>query len=517
MKLLTRLAFRAGCAVFALTVIPIASAQMKRGEDVLKNVCSACHSKGDGGYERIDDVRKTPEAWAMTVARMKRIHNVALNDDQYIAVVRHLASTRGLSVEETDGRRYVLEKEPVATDATPNQLMAETCGRCHSYARVALQRRAAEDWEKLINFHLGQFPSLEIQALGRDRDWWKVAHDEVLPYLIQNYPLGELPEVSDKKLADEWVFAGHKPGRGDYSGKLLVSAARDGYDVRMDISYDDSSEVFEGHGILLGEGEWRASLSNGDTNIRQVFALTSDGELSGRWFETKNEVSGGRFVARPSSASTKILAASPAYIRVGVPTKITLTGVGLSGKPELPDGIVAKVISQQPDKVELELTASKSLAQTKLGMGNASVPFVVFSSLDRIVVEPDVTISRVGGNGGPIPKVPAQFEAIGYLNGEDGKPDTEDDIRVGVFTAAWEVDNWDEVAAAMEDVKFAGSINKAGLFTPAAAGPNPKRPRSTNNTGNLKVIATVDDQGQQLSGEAHLYATVQRFIDPPIR
>ncbi|MFD2442168.1 hypothetical protein ACFSS8_22460 [Paracoccus kondratievae] len=69
----------------------------------------------------------------------------------------------------------------------------------------------------------------------------------------------------------------------------------------------------------------------------------------------------------------------------------------------------------------------------------------------------------------------------------------------------------------MQDAKFAGSISDTGLFTPAGAGPNPERPMQTNNAGNLKVIATVETETGPLSAEAHLYATVQRFVDAPIR
>ena len=39
----------------------------------------------------------------------------------------------------------------------------------------------------------------------------------------------------------------------------------------------------------------------------------------------------------------------------------------------------------------------------------------------------------------------------------------------------------------------------------------------TNNTGNLRVIATYDGGADPLTAEAHLYATVQRFVDTPIR
>lgn len=516
MKSITRLALRSSCAALVLAVAPFASAQS--GEEVLKNVCAACHLKReDGTYERIDAVRKTPEAWDMTVVRMMRNHHVPLSPEDRTGVVRYLASTRGLSVAETQGWRYVLEKEPVATDEPPNQLMAESCGRCHTYARVAMQRRTQEDWKKLINFHLGQFPTIELQALARDRDWWAVAHNEVLPFLATNYPLGDAPKASTAKLAGDWVLAGHKPGRGDYSGKLSLASSKVGYDVKMTLNYAKGSETYKGSGVLLGEGEWRASLTNGKTEIRQVFALTAKGALEGRWFEKENEVSGGRLAARPVGSAPQILAASPAYLRVGAPSLITLTGVGLSGQPVLPKGVTGQVVSQSPEKVVLKLTASEALGSVNISMGQAQAPLVVFSKLDRVGVEPQTTISRVGGNGGPIPKTPAQFDAIGYLNGKDGKPGTEDDVRVGSFAASWKVDNWDDVAVATKDAQYSGSIDQSGLFVPADAGPNPERPMSANNIGNLKVIATVDDQNQKLSGEAHLYATVQRFIDPPIR
>jgi hypothetical protein len=39
---------------------------------------------------------------------------------------------------------------------------------------------------------------------------------------------------------------------------------------------------------------------------------------------------------------------------------------------------------------------------------------------------------------------------------------------------------------------------------------------STNNAGNLKVIAAVDDAGKSLTGEGHMIVTVQRWNNPPI-
>ena len=87
------------------------------GQDVLENTCAACHvQRPDGGWERIDAARKTPEGWDMTVTRMMRNHGVALTPEERAAVVRYLADTRGLTVAETEGRRYILEREPVAVD-----------------------------------------------------------------------------------------------------------------------------------------------------------------------------------------------------------------------------------------------------------------------------------------------------------------------------------------------------------------------------------------------------------------
>ena len=70
----------------------------------------------------------------------------------------------------------------------------------------------------------------------------------------------------------------------------------------------------------------------------------------------------------------------------------------------------------------------------------------------------------------------------------------------------------------MKDAAFAGNMDsEMGLFAPASAGPNPLRPYGTNNIGNLSVTATVEDGGRQVDGQGHLFVTVQRFVDPPIR
>lgn len=517
MTTLLRLRLAASSAM--LTLLLGAGAYAADGKQVLEDACSACHVQEGGKFARIDSVRKTPEAWDMTVQRMMRNHHLELTTEDRIAVVRYLAETRGLSVGETEDYRYILEREPVAHDTGPNQLMTETCGRCHSYARVALQRRSPDDWTKLVNFHLGQFPTIEYQALARDRDWWGIAQTEIATYLAETYPLGEAPEAAPADLSGAWVLAGRQPGRGDYSGTLALKASGDGYDVTMRLDFADGSETYDGSGILIGAGEWRATLKSGnDKEIRQVFALKADGSLEGRWFLSSQDVTGGRIAAVREDAEPRILSVSPAYLRKGEATELTVSGTNLPADPVLPEGVTGEVVSASPGKVVLKLRADTSgNLPIALGDVSASSPLVVFEQLDRITIVPELAMSRVGGGGGPIPKTPAQFEAVGWLNGPDGQAGTDDDIRVGYFPAIWTTDNFDEAAAAMEDVKYAGTIDENGLFTPSDAGPNLERPMMANNVGNLKVVATVDDAGRKLTAEAHLYATVQRFVDALIR
>lgn len=518
MKPLIRSALAISCALGALSVAHPAMAAS--GEEVLENTCAACHAATEGGgYDRIDAVRKTPEGWDMTVVRMMRNHDVYLEPDEREAIVRYLSDTRGLTLQETAERRYILEREPVASDTGPNEQMTQTCGRCHSYARVALQRRTAMDWQHLVNFHLGQFPTLEYQALARDRDWWGIAKAEIMPFLAENYPLGDAPAAYSGDATGDYVLAGRQPGRGDYTGMLSIAAADQDYDVTMVLNFADGSQTFKGAGRILGSSEWRATLSDGTTSIRQVFAIAEDGRISGRWYEADRDMIGGRITAVPVDGDPTVLAAAPMRVKIGQETVVRIAGSKLSDQLSLPEGVQAKVTQAGNGLTELtvDVDAEVEAGPFTLELGDQAIELVAYDQPDRISIVPDVAMSRIGGGGGAIPKAPAQFEAWGWLNGPDNEPATEDDIALGAFDARWQTDNFDDAAAAMQDAKFAGQIDEHGLFTPADAGPNPERPMQTNNAGNLKVIATVDGGETPLTAEAHLYATVQRFVDAPIR
>lgn len=499
------------------------------GPEVLRDKCQACHMpKEDGGLARISDARRTPEGWDMTVARMMYAHGVRLTAQERQAVVKYLSDTQGLAPEESAGYRYALERRPSVVERFDNQKVGETCARCHSYARVALQRRTEEDWRKLAHFHVGQFPVIEIQASGRDRDWWDHASKDVPAILGKEKALNSAAwnEWRGRKPTDAagtWRVAGHRPGSGDYDGKATIKAlGEDKYDIAMEVVYDDGRvEKSSGIASLFTGHEWRGSLTQDGVDVRQVFGLAKDGNhFNGRWFLANQESIGADVVAVRDAGQAEILAVRPAMIKAGQRQQLTISGVGLSGDVDLGGVTVTKVVSKSPDKIVLEVEAKAGAAEgsVPVKVGAASLPnaLAVYKKIDYVVVAPGSPMARVGGNGGRRPKVPVQLEALAYSAGPDGKQGTADDLLLGAVPAAWKVGNLNKGAAAMQDAKYAGTIDRSGLFSPADAGPNPKRRYGTNNAGELQAVATVKDGGREVTGSAPLVVTVQRWNDPPI-
>ena len=498
---------------------------------ILNGKCAACHERGDDGLARIKDQRKTPEGWDMTIVRMMQLHGVEVTDGERAALVKHLADTQGLAPAETEGFRYILERVPSQFEAPATDELGTMCARCHSFARVALQRRTEDEWRKLAHFHLGQYPTTEYQALGRDRNWWEIASGQVPGELAGLYPLETevwtaWSEREPVDMSGEWRFVGHNSLFGDHEGVATIeSTGDDTYAVRLDGTYGDGRPLDgQGSGIVYTGYEWRSRATIGDDEMLQVFAVAEDGNsMAGRSFLADTDSVGTRVSAtRMTDAAGAVLAASPSYLRAGETAEIAIHGFGLDGDVDLGDGVtVDEVVSSDGQTVVVRASAAADAAtgprSVSVGGADGADLLTVYDAIDFVTVEPAYNIARVGGGGGPIPPVPAQFEAIAWLAGADGEAGTDDDVEIGAMPAAWSVQNFDETAQALDDAAFAGAIQANGVFTPAEAGPNPARPFQTNNAGNLKVVATVEDGGQTVTGEGQLLVTVQRWNDPPIR
>lgn len=516
-------------ALLAAAVAP-ASAATPGAQEILRSKCGACHLE-NGQLQRIGNLRKSPEGWDMTIARMGVWHKVQVSKEERQTLVKHLADTQGLAPEESATYRFLFERRPNAQDVAPDEDLALMCGRCHSYGRVALQRRDTAEWGKLVHTHLGQFPSIEYSAFGRDRNWKELAFSQVVPKLGQLYPRDTAAWKAwqqRKPVAPTgtWRVAGHRPGWGDYAGTMRVSArGGDHYDVQYELRYAAGNRVSgSGQSIVYTGYEWRGDARLGNQAVRSVFALSKDGrELSGRWFLKNADEVGASFTAvrQEAAARGRVLAVVPALLKAGTETRVTVHGVALGQTIDLGPGVsVLATHRKSADEVELSVRVTADAAPGWRGVlaggKEEANKLAVYRQIDSLRVEPELAVARLGG--GTNPPLTAQFEAVAYLNGPDGKPGTPDDVRLGAVPATWKVDNFDEKAKANDDVQFAGVMEPHGQFLPAFAGPNPAR-KGLNNVGDLAVTATMTgaDGDQPLAANGRLVVTVQRWNTPPLR
>ena len=505
-----------------------------RPQAILEQRCSGCHTAlPDGGWSRIAAMRKTPEGWDVSIQRMEIWHGVQISPDERAALVKHLADTRGLAPAEAAPYRYALERRPAVLEARDDPQLVAACARCHTMARSGLQRRDREEWELLSHTHAGQWPTLEYQDKSRDRFWWQLASQHLPAELARRFPL-ETAAWSDwqrqarRSPVGIWRLRGHRPGRGTYAGTLRVRG--DGLDrvvTEVEVEYEDGSRVAgDGSAILYTGYEWRGTARWGEDSLREVYALSPDGDsLAGRWFTDESDALGGDLEAiRVETGPPRIVAVLPGALRAGERRTVAIYGVALpeEGPVALGPGIaVLEVLARDAALLRAVVEAAEDLeaGPREVAVGTARLPraLVVYRPEDiaALRVEPPRAIARVGG--GPVPPEPAQFDAIAYTAGADGEPGNDDDLRIGPVAARWRLEPASEVAAKKRDPDYVGAIDAAGLFRPAVAGPNPERPQSTNNTGHLRVVAEAGDGETAAKGEAELVVTVQRWIDPAIR
>lgn len=509
-------------------------------EAVMAASCSGCHVRDQQGHwSRISEQRKTPEGWQMTLTRMQLVHGARITDpggsDEAAAtraLVQYLADEQGLTPEESAPWRYILERELNRVEEHESTLFAEMCARCHSGARVALQRRSEAEWRHLVHFHLGQFPSAEYSLMGRDRDWLGIALNEMVPYLSERFALDsevwrqwrQMPRLD---LSGRWRIAGSMPGKGLFNG-VMTASGEPPFRLQFDGEFA-SGEPLAGTGtaVVYSGHEWRASLTLNDAHYQQVMAASADGDvLRGRMFLREREEWGLRLQARrDDGGGPRVLAVQPAFLQAGGEQQVRIVGTGLAGGDiDLGDDVeVVEVLQRDDDTILLRARAAAGAAPARypvrVGGRDSDAVFTLFQQVDRIAVEPAYAVARVGGNGGSQPVVEAMFDAVGFSNGADGEAGTDDDLRIGVLPAQWSVAPFDAQAEVDEDVRFAGQMDAdAGIFTPAAAGPNPARKYQTNNAGNLRVQATLaNGDDAALEAKAQLIVTVQRWNNPPIR
>ncbi len=510
----TRPKARQSATLAAALLAGLAAVPATADEALLEAACGTCHETTDAGMSRISGQRKTPEGWLMTMVRMRQVHQAEFDVATQARLVAYLSETQGMAPSETAPWRYALEKDPDWIEANEEPL-GSMCSRCHTSARFHLQARTPAEWQMLIDFHVGQYPTIEYQALGRDRYWYEIASDEIAALLADAQPLEtqawtDWQAAGKPAVAGDWVMLAEIPGKGRAGGRVTVEGDASPFLVSGSLALADGTALPVSGNVNLYTGyEWRGAVTVGDMAMRQVFALGTDGTLSGRMFLRDQDSLGGAVKGVRADAGATILGTVPEAVS-DLSGDAMVIGASLD---ELKVSGALAFVSADPAGAAVSFIAGKPGLAT-LSAGEATGSVALYTVPDRITVEPAFTIARVGGgDAGAPPPVPASFSAIGWWNGPDGTPETEDDIRIGEVAAEWSFGNANETAKAMQDAAFAGELGADGIFLPAIAGPNPARKYQTNNAGELTVTATAGD----LTATGALVVTVQRFIDPPIR
>jgi quinohemoprotein amine dehydrogenase len=489
--------------------------------DAVQTYCSGCHHEtAPGHFERISDIRKTPEGWTMTLFRMRQAHGLSLPEDVRDAIVRQLSDTQGLAPSESAAGRFALERRPNVKDIDLGVETNTMCGRCHSIARSALQRRDEAEWLKLANMHLGQWPSLEYQASSRDRPWWTIASGKMPAELAARWGFNSAAWTQwrsqpHRSLAGRWVVYSHAAGSDDYYGILTITQTADGeYRSHYDL-HDQNNRVVTGdsHAIVYTGYEWRGTAQFEGYTLREVYAANEDGSrLTGRWFDADHSESGGDLIAVREDAAPEVLAVLPHAIKVGYTGPVTLIGPGLAKAPIATFGAGVSVGRITPTEgaliTEVRVEDAAPIAAHMVVVGAARATLPIYQTIDGLSVYPAFAIARLGG--GHTPPVTAQFEAVGSTKLADGT-----ELSLGPVAAQWSSEGFDEDARRAADNRYAGHLDNNGQYHPASAGPNKDREFSGNNVGNLTVRAVAKDNAA-VSADAHLIVTVQRWNSPPI-
>jgi quinohemoprotein amine dehydrogenase len=133
---------------------------------------------------------------------------------------------------------------------------------------------------------------------------------------------------------------------------------------------------------------------------------------------------------------------------------------------------------------------------------------VIHDGVDRVGITPKTGLAHAGGI--VIPKGYQTFDAVGYNNGPDNEPNTNDDLNLGRITVTWHIEEYAS-SYGDDDVDFIGDMGQDGTFIPAVDGPNPERSANRNNIGDVWVVAThADGSDDEITARAHL------LVSPPV-
>lgn len=544
--------------------IPIAS-------PVVQKACAPCHTVDDKQQiSRISFRRNTPEGWQETIRRMVALNGLRIQPDTAREVVRYLSNNLGLAPEEARPAAFEVERRLIDYKYEASADAEGVCNRCHSMGRVISQRRTREEWNLLVAMHRGWYPLVDNQGFrrpgpaprdpspdGRPPDT-RHPVEKAIDHLARAFPLKTAEwsawsaTMRPARLEGTWLVTGNQLGKGPVYGRMqvrLVPNTTDEFATEISMTYARTGErvARTGQAIVYTGFQWRgrstaaaaatSSGGNGNGNggstqteeedLREVMFVDRDWQtIEGRWFtggydEIGLDVRLQRVGSEPRVAGTERTA-----LRAGsTGQSFRIYGINLPAALQPSDidlgpGITVtavKNVTGADATITVDVAANAATGMRDLFIAGSRAPaLAVYDSIDGIKVTPAWAMARVGGVA--FPKALAQFEARAFDNGPDGRPDSADDIDLGIVPATWSLE---EFAATYDDddLKFVGTLDpKTGVFTPNVDGPNPARRGSRNNVGDVYAVATYttdaagDLPARTLRARAHLLVTVPLYM-----
>jgi quinohemoprotein amine dehydrogenase len=523
--------------------------------------CGTCHTKDSkGNLSRLSWIRTTPEGWSQAIKRMVRQNGLQISPADARSVIKYLATDHGLAPEEAKPVMYMTEHRIVDETLIPNEAVRGACASCHAFGQPMQWRRSKTDWKLLQNLHMALYAQAEVMyrrpasAAGSEgppdpNDRGPTQADAALDFLSKSAQL-HTPQweawrarMRTPELDGKWLVTASAPGKGRFVGEMTVEpgAAKDEFKTSVVLTSlkDGSTLKRTGTSVVYAGYAWRgrsrgtpgAKLDNLNSEAREALWIApNQSSAEGRWYWGEYQEFGFD-VKMIRAGGPAVIAVAPYALKAGskgMPVKIygasLPTGVA-AGDVHLGSGVtVTKVVSSTPSEVDVEVdvaddaTSGPRDAEVKGAVLERAVP--VYHKVDYIKVTPETGLAHLGSDVHP--KGYQQFEAIGYEDGPDGKPNTSDDVALGPIDVDWKVEEF--MAVYNDDDKdFVGQLAPTALFTPASDGPNPKRKFSRNNYGDVWVVATAktekDKFGKPLSGRAYMVVTVpsyQRWDQPEV-
>jgi quinohemoprotein amine dehydrogenase len=508
---------------FALGLTVLAGAgdaQAFGRESLVWKKCADCHTPtADGRISRVEDMRTTPEEWAVIVDRMRRLHGMPLKREEMDGLLKELASTQLLTPEEQAKVSYLSlwhnSQQMERPSGKDEEKLYATCVRCHTAGKIFSYRMTPDAWAKLRDFHLFIVPTVVFQM--REMRWVTEA-DAMFAYLGKTLPYGKAWSAPATKLDGVWSVFGNEPGRGSYRGEVRVADAGNAeYKLTGSLAYaDGSSETFTGEGTLYGGYALRTRTKNNGFAVNGAYIVSGD-EVRGESHFPAPDFRTSSVKWLRGGEGAKVARVLPAFLLKGEKTTLTVEGLNLpdakAADVKFAGGAV-KVLGVKrvsPGVLELQVASdAETLGEAKLSVKGIDAGTIKLApQIDHIAITPEMGRARLSG-GLHYPAEGVQFEAIAYAKSGSGKKATN--IALGPVPATFRLAE-EKTRPDDDDLRWLGGIKPNGTYLPMGDySPNSARNYSGENSGLVKVIAQYKRGAQTFSAQAQLAVTMPDYI-----